>query len=218
MDFEDDTEQPDLKKLYFSNTHQGKLGKIGDQTFYTIRYEAGKPLTLPFKKRPFSALLNIVSKISVEHIELLAQELLNQGMACVICNGEQAEETSDIIDDTINTFGATDDHYTPYSSPCEESFSEALQYFALPTGLTNTSIIITIGNTSDYGSTIESINNLNNAGAEYRLTAAVDTAESGADCQEIDIRELYYRECLVDEAKYHRQHAFCNDCLNSYTF
>ncbi len=199
MGFEDDADRPDLKKLFFSNTHQGKLGKIGDQTFYTIRYEAGKPIAFPFKKAPFSALLNIVSTVSKEHIEQIAKELLNQGLACAICNGEQAEEVSNIIDDTIDKFGSSDDQHTPYSSPCEEGIDEALQYFALPTGITNISLIITIGTDNDHGNTIETINNLSNAGVEYEMTEDLDAFE---DLFEVDIAARYFEYVEVDENKY----------------
>ena len=211
MAFEDGTDKPDLKKLFFSKDHQGKLGKIGDQIFYTIRYEAGKPLTLPFKKRPFSVLLNIVSNISEAHAELLAKELLKNGMACAICNGEQADEVSSIIDDTINNFDSSDDHYTPYSSSCEEGFDEALQYFALPTGLTTTSIIITVGNDSDHSSTVDVINNLGNAGQEHQLVEDVEDEET---LFEVDIAKLFYEEVEVDEYKYLRES--CNTKLATY--
>ena len=204
MTFEDSADKPGLKTLYFSNRHQGKLGKIGDQTFYTIRYEAGKSLALPFTARPFSVLLNLVTSLSKKHIKLLAQELLASGMACAICNGEQAEEASEIIDEVINTFDSSDDQYTPYSSSCEEGFDEALQYFALPTGLTNVSIIITVGDDHDHGSTIDSINSLGNAGYEYCLTA--DTEEENfEDLPELDIAALYYDDTEVDEYKYLRE-------------
>ncbi len=201
MEFEDGTERPDLKKLYFSNTHQGKLGKIGDQTFYTIRYEAGKPLALPFSKRPFSVLLNLVSSLSRENIELLAKELLAQGMACAICNGEQADEVSEIIDETINSFDSSDDQFTPYSSSCEEGFDEALQYFALPTGLTTVSIIITIGSDNDHGTTIDCINSLDSAGCEFQL---VEDEEE--ELQAEDFAAMFFSEAEIDEYKYLREY------------
>ena len=204
MTFEDSADKPGLKTLFFSNKHQGKLGKIGDQTFYTIRYEAGKSLTLPFTARPFSVLLNLVTNLSEEHLKLLAQELLTQGMACAICNGEQADEASEIIDETINSFDSSDDCFTPYSSSCEEGFDEALQYFALPTGLTNTSIIITVGDDNDHGSTIDCINSLGNAGYEYQLVTDIEEQTSG-ELTTIDIAALYYADIQVDEDKYLRE-------------
>ncbi len=202
MEFEDGTERPDLKKLYFSNRHQGKLGKIGDQTFYTIRYEAEKPLTLPFSKRPFSVLLNLISNLSRESIELLAKELLAQGMACAICNGEQADEVSEVIDETINSFDSSDDQFTPYSSSCEEGFDEALQYFALPTGLTTVSVIITVGNDSDHGATIDCINNLDSAGCEFQLVED----EEEEELQAADFAAMFFNEAEIDEYKYLREY------------
>ena len=201
MSLEDNTGKPELQKLYFAKDHQGLLGTINDQIFYTLRYEAGKPIAFPFKKQPFSVLLNIVNPLSKEELETLAKMLLEHGLACAICNGKQAEEASEIIDESIDKYGSSDDKFTPYSSTCEEGIEEALQYFSLPTGITSTSLILTIGNENDNDSMMDTINNLSSNSLLYIEKKL--TEEEPMDIAEI--RKLYYQTAYVNETKYHKK-------------
>lgn len=206
MSLEDNAGKPDLQKLYFSRQHQGLLGTINDQIFYTSRYEAGKPVAFPFEKQPFSLLLNIITPLTREELEVLTKQLLEYGLACAICNGSQAEEASEIIDEVIDKYGSSDDQYTPYSSTCEEGIEEALQYFSLPTGITETSFILTIGSDSDGGSMMDVINNL--TGSD--LLAIEEYFEEEKLLEAADIRELFYQEAEVDETKYYKHTVLCH--------
>lgn len=149
----------DLESRFEAQGRSGTLGKLNDQMFYAVRYQGGRPLGFPFASQKFGALLNLTAEVDQAELERIARELLEYGMAFALCAGEQAELMSQIIDQLIDENGFSHDGFTPYSS-VEEGLSEAMQYFVLPTGVTQTSLIITIGNDNDQGSALDLFDNL----------------------------------------------------------
>ncbi len=171
----------DLEARFNEAGKTGKLGKLNDQVFYALRYEGGKSLTFPFSKQQFGVLINLVSAVSEDELERIARQLLEYGMAYALCTGEQAEEMSGILDRLIDDSGFLYDGCTPYSD-VEDGLSDALEYFVLPTGNTQTSLIVTIGNDGDHGGAMDLFDNL--FGGELEI------------CPEEEEEEVWLRQVL----------------------
>lgn len=154
-----ENEISDLEARFNEAGKTGKLGKLNDQIFYAVRYEGGKLLTFPFAKQQFGVLLNLVGSVSAAELEQIAKQLLEYGMAYALCTGEQAEQMSGILDRLIDDSGFLHDGCTPYSD-IEEGLSDAMEYFVLPTGNTQTSLIVTVGNDDDHGGAMNLFDNL----------------------------------------------------------
>jgi len=149
----------ELESKFLAAGKTGKLGKLNDQVFYALRHNTSENIKFPFSKQKFGALLNIAAATDEQILEKIARQLLEHGLAFALCTGEQSDLMSEIIDRLIDENNFTHDGFTPYSS-IEEGLSDAMQYFALPTGITQTSLIITIGNDDDQGSAMNLFDNL----------------------------------------------------------
>lgn len=171
----------DLESRFNEVGKSGKLGKLNDQIFYAVRYESGKPLSIPFSKQQFGVLLNLVAEVGEAEMERLAQQLLDFGMAYALCTGEQADVMSGIIDRLIDESGLLHDGFTPYSS-IEDGLSDAMEFFVLPTGITQTSLIVTIGNDDDQNGVMDLFNNLFSGEVE--------------ECSEEEEEECWLRQAL----------------------
>lgn len=177
---ENGKEISELESRFNTSGQNASLGRLNDQSFYALRYESGKPINFPFKGCKFSVLLNFASAIEEQELQRLASQLLEHGAVIAICAGEQAEEMSTVFDHLIDENNFSHDGYTPYSS-VEDGLSEALQYFALPTGLTDTSLILTIGSSDDGENALELFDNLFGAELEEILIADTDEDEENFD-------------------------------------
>lgn len=179
VDFDNKSDMSELEKLFRNIGHKGVLGQLNDQTFYAVRHEPGKSLELPFAKQNFSALLNLAGKMPEEELGRIADELLKHGLACAVCSGDQAELMSEIIDKSIDENQSSfNDGLTPYSSAHEDGLSDALQYFALPSGITNISVIITIGSDSEHGSALDLFDSLFGGEVERVIPEAIIALEA----------------------------------------
>ena len=66
-------------------------------------------------------------------------------MRSAVCWGYEAELIGDMINSVIDEYGFwLDDHTAFCSVHEEEDLAEAMEYFILPTGLTDTSLLLTL--------------------------------------------------------------------------
>jgi hypothetical protein len=130
----------------------GDMGEIFEQPFYSCRHLPGAELQLPLPaETPFACLIHTAAYISDDAFRELARSLLDGGMRYAIITGLESERLTDALDalleegeyhqDGRTALAAADDGETP---------EEAMEYFALPSGIAPANLLLTIGAEEDF--------------------------------------------------------------------
>lgn len=150
----------DFEERLIASGNSAKVGKLNDQRFYALRWQHGMDFALPFARKKFSALINALGKFSEAELREIGLKLLKHGLVCAVCIGDAAEKMSEILDELIDNNNFTFDGYTPYTQVGDGSLADSLEFFTLPTGLTDVSLILTLGSGSDHNATVDMMNSL----------------------------------------------------------
>lgn len=131
-------------KIQVQSLHStGFLGVFHDQHFFSLRaHDVAHVKSLPFEEQAFSALIEAPLRLTDQQISDLAHLLLSHGMTYALCVGERADALRQRIDELVDDQSLEHDGYTVYSDVFDQDFEAALDYFVLPTGLTQTSLIL----------------------------------------------------------------------------
>ena len=150
----------DFEDRLIASGNSAKVGKLNGQRFYVVRASHGEGLTIPFARKKFSALINVRGKFSEDELREIGLKLLKHGLVCAVCIGDAAEKMSSILDDLIDDHNFTFDGFTPYTQTGDGSLADSLEFFTLPTGLTDVSLILTLGGSSDHDAAVDMMNSL----------------------------------------------------------
>lgn len=150
----------DFEDRLIASGNSAKVGKLNGQRFYAVRAAHGENLTIPFARKKFSALINVLGKFSEDELREIGLKLLKHGLVCAVCIGNAAERMSEILDELIDNHNFTFDGFTPYTQIGDGSLADSLEFFTLPTGLTDVSLILTLGGKSDHNAAVDMMNSL----------------------------------------------------------
>jgi len=150
----------DFEERLIASDNAPKVGKVNGQRFYAIRFAAGQTLEIPFGRKKFSALINVTGNFSDDELRKIGLKLLKHGLVCAVCIGNAAEKMSNILDELIDNNNFTFDGFTPYTQLGDGSLADSLEFFTLPTGLTDVSLILTLGSDPDHNAAVDLMNNL----------------------------------------------------------
>lgn len=150
----------DFEDRLIASGNSAKVGKLNGQRFYAVRAAHGENLAIPFARKKFSALINVLGKFSEDELREIGLKLLKHGLVCAVCIGDAAEKMSEILDELIDNHNFTFDGFTPYTQMGDGSLADSLEFFTLPTGLTDVSLILTLGGSSDHNATVDMMNSL----------------------------------------------------------
>ncbi|MBN1257142.1 MAG: hypothetical protein JXA52_05495 [Planctomycetes bacterium] len=146
----------DEEALWGIRAQDGCMGSILGQPFYSCRYLPGKKLSLPFKSgQTFSCLINTAVRIDDDQFKALAEMLLKNKMRYAICSGIDSERFSGLLTELLESGEYRDDGRTAIACSNEqEPIEEAMEYFALPSGIAPVNLLVTIGNERIYKTTL----------------------------------------------------------------
>lgn len=150
----------DFEDRLIASGNSAKVGKLNGQRFYAVRAAHGEDLAIPFARKKFSALINVRGKFSEDELREIGLKLLKHGLVCAVCIGDAAEKMSKILDDLIDDHNFTFDGFTPYTQTGDGTLADSLEFFTLPTGLTDVSLILTLGGSSDHNAAVDMMNSL----------------------------------------------------------
>ncbi|MHC4872411.1 MAG: hypothetical protein ACYTFY_11250 [Planctomycetota bacterium] len=138
---------------------EGFMGKILCQPFYSCRIKAGDKPELPFKKQPFVCLINAAEHISSDDFREIAQFLLDNNMRYAICAGIEADRLSDVLNELLEEGHFHENGRTAVAIGYEEDpIEEIMEYFALPSGIAPVNLLVSIGNTRTFKTTLQVFN------------------------------------------------------------
>lgn len=142
----------------------GFMGKVFCYPFYSCRFAAGNDIEIPFEsKKPFVCLINAAEHISSEKFRDLAKFLLDNNMRYAICAGIEAERLSDVLNELLEEGEYHENGRSAIASGYEEDpIEEVMEYFALPSGIAQNNLIVTIGNDRMFKTTLEVFKNVTN--------------------------------------------------------
>ncbi len=153
--YNDESKIATVSKRQTSNTRKA-LGTVYDQRFYALRaVPCGKTRTLklsmPFAAAPFNALIYATLPISSAILRDISLNLFRHGMRQAVCCGSEADTMGEILDDIADEFSFHHDGRPVFTSiHDDESLAEVLDYFILPNGLADKSLILVIGNDKSF--------------------------------------------------------------------
>jgi len=127
------------------------LGTVHDQRFYAVRYlpasqaEEGR-FDLPIPRRAFNALIYAAVPLAEARLRDLALTLLRHGLRQAVCCGPEAEAMGEMIDAMADDHEITHDGRSVLASiHDDESLDEVIDYFILPNGIAETSLLVVLG-------------------------------------------------------------------------
>lgn len=150
MDFNSNASFVNIEERLLADGNRIFLGQLHDQAFYAVRHISGGALSMPFQPRPFTALIHTRRNLGDSEMVAIARTLLEHGLAYALCIGEHGERMSEVLDTLIDEHEYALNDMTVFSNAShEESIDEAMEYFVLPSGLSDTGLILSIGDESD---------------------------------------------------------------------
>jgi hypothetical protein len=133
------------------------LGTFYDQTFYATRHAADKALSFPFPAGRFNAMVCLAEKTDEAAMRRIGMDLLEHGLRFALCHGPEAGAMGKVLDELIDEHGFSCEGLTAYTSVHEDdSLAEAVEYFILPAGLAETSLLVVVGSDASYREVMKS--------------------------------------------------------------
>lgn len=177
MDFNSNASFVNIEERLLADGNRIFLGHLHEQEFYAVRHVSGDALSIPFQPRPFTALIHTRRNLGESQMTAIARILLEHGLAYALCIGEHGERMSQVLDALIDEHEYALNDMTVFSNAShEESIDEAMEYFVLPSGLSDTGLILSIGDESDLEDATSVFDSL--LGSEAPATEASEPEEA----------------------------------------
>ena len=156
------------------------LGRLHGQKFFVARANAMGEVAWPFGPRPFSAMVEIRREAGEDALARLAEGLFSHGCRGAVCRGAASDRCRDVFDrvaDDSKFFRPGG--YSPWSMVYEEEFEEALAYFTLPTGQTDTGLLVVVGDEADFRQAAGGFGRFVGRAAEWLAEVEPEDAKKG---------------------------------------
>ena len=133
----------------------GTMGNIIGRSFYSMCHQPGKELALPFSAKSFSCFIHLAVPVGDDALRNLAMDLLQKGLYSVYCSGVECTRLGEIFDDILDN----GQHFHGQDAVTamvfeDESPADAMEYFALPTGLEAPHMVMTVGTAEQHAVTL----------------------------------------------------------------